>query len=270
MGRGRLLHHLSALLALVAGVVFFLILFSLVKTGIGALTWHFLVSWPDQATGGNGIFPELLNTAVMVGLALGVTVPLAMGVAVYQREYRLKPAPSLSRLRSTWLSAPTIVLGLVVYRLVVGWWHWPISLLTGVVALAVINWPFMTTVAAGALDAVPDRYREASLALGATRFETVARVVIPAALGPLIEGVGMAAARLAGESAALIMTAGVNVSRHFGLFSPGETLAVHIWYIRTEGVATNRDSEAAATGIVLLLVITVVLWLSRRVARWFQ
>lgn len=234
------------------------------------LTWRFLATWPNEATGQGGIFPELLNTGVMVGVTLLVTVPLGLGVAIYQHEFRGRSHPGIARLGSTWLSAPTIVIALVVYRLVVGWWHWPVSLATGVVALTIINWPFMVAIAEGALAGVPVRYRLASRALGASRWQTVVRVVMPAALAPIIEGVGMAAARLAGESAALIVTAGVNVSRHWGFWAPGETLAVHIWYIRTEGFHAHRDAAAAATGVVLLLVITVVLWISRRAAKWFE
>lgn len=266
MGRGRILHQMAWLLAVVAAAGFALVLGSLLREGYPDLTWHFIVSWP----GAGGVFPELLNTAVLVGFTLIVSTPLGLGVAVYQREYRRRPARSLNQIRSTWLSAPTIVVGLVVYRIAVGWWHWPVSLLTGCLALVVINWPFIVTMSSEALNGVPDTYREASLALGATRFDTVTRVVIRASLGRLIEGLGMAAARVAGESAALIVTAGVNVSRHWGVWAPGETLAVHIWYIRTEGLMAHRDAAAAATGLVLMIFITVVLWLSRRVARWYE
>ncbi|NMP22140.1 ABC transporter permease subunit [Sulfobacillus sp. DSM 109850] len=255
---------------LVALAGFVLVLASVLLNGWPDLTWHFLSSWPDAAAGGDGILPELINTTVMVGLALVITAPLGLMVAVYQTEYRQRRRPPLERVRGTWLAAPTIVIGLVVYRVAVGWFHWPISLLTGTLALAVINWPFMVSISESALGGVPASYRQASLALGASRFETVVRVVIPAAAAPLIEGLGMAAARMAGESAALIVTAGINVSRHWGLLAPGETLAVHIWYLRTEGLAAGRDAASAATGVVLLTLVTVVLWISRRIARWFE
>lgn len=267
MVRGRRLFGLSAVLAVLGMAGFVLVLGSLLKSGLPLLTWRFLTS-----SGNVGIGPEILNTVVLCSITMIVTVPLGLLVAVYQGEYlrRLsRRVRELDHLRATLMSAPTIVLALAVYRVAVGWWHWPVSLLTGALALSVINWPFMVTVCRAALSAVPDSYREASLALGASRFETVVRVVIPAALGTLIEGIGMALARLAGESAALIVTTGVNVSQHWSLWGPGETLAVHIWYIRTEGVVSGRDAEAAATGLTLMIGISVVLWLANRVAQLF-
>ncbi len=267
MGRGRRLYGLSAVLAALGLAGFALVLGSLLKSGLPILTWHFLTS-----SGPGGIGPEILNTAVLCAIALVVTVPLGLMVAVYQGEYlrrRSRRVRELDHLRATLMSAPTIVVALVIYRVAVGWWHWPVSLMTGALALAVINWPFMVAVSRSALASVPDSYREASLALGASRFETVIKVVIPAALGNLIEGIGMSLARLAGESAALIVTAGVNVSQHWSLWGPGETLAVHIWYIRTEGLVSGRDAEAAATGLTLMIGISVVLWLASRAARLF-
>lgn len=267
MRRGGVLHHLALLLALLALAVFLVILLSLLREGLPSLTWHFLVNGPHMRAGGIG--PEILNTGLMVGITLAVTAPLGLIVAVFQREYGRRSTQEIDRLRATLLSAPTIVAALVVYRVAVGWWHWPVSILTGCLALSVINWPFMVTVANQALGSVPDSYREASWALGATRFETVMRVVLPASLKAFIDGVGLAAARLAGESAALIVTAGVNISQHWSLWGPGETLAVHIWYIRTEGIGVSRDAEAAATGVTLMVFISVVLWISGRLARLF-
>lgn len=266
MRRGRWLHRLSVLLGLLAAGLFAVILASLLRDGLPSLTWHFLVGRPSAA--GDGVGPELVNTAFMVGAALLVTAPLGLLVAIYQYEYGRggRRRRHVDRLRATLLSAPTIVVALVVYRVAVGWWHWPVSILTGSLALAVINWPLMVTVAGQALASVPDSYREASRALGATRFETAWRVAIPASLNTLVEGWGLAFARLSGEAAALIATAGVNVSHHWSIWGPGETLAVHIWYIRTEGVALNRDAQAAATGVVLMALITVVVWVAGRLA----
>lgn len=267
MRRGRRVHAIALALGLLGGLVFLAIVASLIQEGLPVISWRFLTGWSTSES----IGPELLNTVVMVGMTLIVTIPLGLMTAIYQEEYRQNPAKkrvvTVSRVRSTLLSAPTIVVALVVYRIAVGWWHWPVSVLTGVLTLSVINWPFLATISLQALQGVPDSYREASLALGASRFQTTRGVVLPAALGFLVEGWGLAFARLAGESAALIVTAGVNVSRHWSLFGPGETLAVHIWYIRTEGVSFNRGAEAAATGVVLMALIAVVVWAFGRLSR---
>lgn len=266
MKRGNRVHALAAGLGLLTAGFFVLILGSLVKDGLPSITWHFLIGGVGQG----GIGPELWNTVFMSGGALLVSAPLGLLTAIYLREYlhrRSLLAREMSRLEATMLSAPTIVIALIVYRIAVGWWHWPISVLTGVVALTVINWPFTTALSRLALDSVPDSYREASLALGASRFATVVRVVVPAALGVFIDGWGLSFARLAGESAAIIVTAGVNVTRHWSIFGPGATLAVHIWTLRTEGVGLDRDGAAAATGVVLLVLISAVIWVAGRLAR---
>ena len=268
MKRGTWIHKAAQALTVVVGLIFLVIIGSLVREGLPAFTWRFLVG---GAHGGN-IGPELFNTAFMVGGTLAVTAPLGLIAAAVQTEYARgrvrRPARSFDRLRATLLGAPSIVVALVVYRVAVEWWHWPVSVLTGMLALAVLNWPLMLTLANRALSRVPDGYREASLALGATRLETVLKVVIPAALSELIDGWGIAFARLAGESAALIATAGVTTSSRWSLWGPGETLAVHIWYVRTQGAAMTRDSQAAASGLVLMVMITAAVWLAGRVAGW--
>ncbi len=259
-----MVHYLAMVLAGVAVLAFAAILLSLVREGMPAITWRFLASTSDGESGGIGM--EIVNTAVMTGIALLVTAPLGLLVAIFQKDYAHRESREIGRMHATLLSAPTIVIALVIYRVAVGWWHWPVSVLTGCLVLSVINWPFMAALTSQAIAGVPDSYREASMALGASKFETMTRVVLPAAMGRLIDGWGLAFARLAGESAALIVTAGVNVSHNWSFLGPGETLAVHIWYIRTEGVAVNRDAQAAATGIVLMAFITVVIWLAGRVA----
>lgn len=270
MRRGRWIHAVSAMLSTLVLIVFGALMVGLVRQGFPDLTWQFLTSAPHGPGHMAGIGSEIINTLVMVSISLLVTAPLGMAIAIFLREYRLfypKTVLRVNRLRATLLGLPTIVVALVVYRIAVGWWHWPISILTGTLTLCVINWPFMVSVSLEALQSVPDTYREASWALGAGKIETVRRVVVPAGLAVLIDGWGLAAARLAGESAALIMTAGVNVAQRWSFWGPGETLAVHIWYVRTEGSFAQRDVESAATGVTLLVLITIILWLSTRLAR---
>ncbi|MCY0898184.1 MAG: ABC transporter permease subunit [Firmicutes bacterium] len=270
MNQGRVLHWFALLVALGAAIVFLGLLTDTIREGLPHLTWQFLTTAPDERRGGGGIAPEIVNTVVMVGGALLVTAPLGLVVAIYQAEWqgRVHDGGVIDQVRATWLSVPSVVVGFIVYRVAVAWWHWPLSLATGGLALAVMNWPVMVTVSISALKRVPHAYREASLALGATRFDTVRRVVLPAALAELIDGWGWALARLAGESAALIITAGINVSAHWSVWGPGETLAVYIWYVRTEGVGADAGGVAAATALTLMMFIAVTLWLSGRLADW--
>ncbi|MCY0879006.1 MAG: ABC transporter permease subunit [Firmicutes bacterium] len=272
MRRGRLLHHLAFFVMLGAVLVMAGLLLDVVREGLPHLTWQFLTSAPKERGEGGGIGPEIVNTIVMVGGAMIVTAPLGLLVGMSQVEWRPPHAvvSVFDQVRATWLSIPSVVLGFLVYRVAIAWWHWPLSVVTGVLALCVMNWPMMVSVAVTALRNVPATYREASWALGATRSQTVRRVVLPAALGELINGWGWAMARLAGESAALIMTAGLNVSTHWSAWGPGETLAVYIWYVRTEGYGARGSGVAAATALTLMLLIALILWVSGRLSDWRQ
>jgi phosphate transport system permease protein len=210
--------------------------------------------------------PLLANTVYMVAAALAVSVPLGLAAAVWRTEYA-------AGTRGRWLEAaadllaslPTVVVGLGLFLLLIDAWHLPLSRLTGMVALVVINWPWVAAAAATVLQQAPDALREASLALGATPFATAYRVVIPRVLPGLVGVITLGTARLLGEAAALLYTAGLNASSDAGwnLLAPGGTLAVHLFYVRTEGAPPHAAAQAAVTGVLLLAVVGAVLALGR-------
>lgn len=270
--KGTRWHRLALVGSAIALIVFASLVGGLLWQGLPEISWHFLWSPPAETGIFGGIGPELLNTMTMVGAASLITVPLGLAGAVLRVEYGARPGFILlfDRIRYTFLSIPTIVIGLLVYQWVIVGLGWSLSIGTGVVALTAMNWPFVVDMSVSALEGVPDTFREASLALGGTRYLTLLRVVLPTALPALVSGLGMAMARLMGESAALIFTAGINVSKHWAWSAPGETLAVHLWYLRTESVAPHADAKAAATGVVLLTLVVLVLYVSQKLARWLK
>lgn len=257
MGRGRSFYVLAWVLSGIALAILGSIVVDLVTVGIRYLGGTaFRMRWLGM---------PLLNTLYMVGVAECITIPLAMAAAIARVEYHhVAPRAWLvfDRLTRTFLSIPSIVLGLLVFQFVIGQLGWPISRASGIIALVLFNWPFLIIVFQAALGIPPENLREASFALGATAVQTLGRVVLPMAWSDLIMGLGMSIARLMGESAALIFTAGLNASRQASLFAPGETLAVHLWYIRTEVATVHVDGQAAATGVVLLGAVLVVLGLT--------
>jgi phosphate transport system permease protein len=230
----------------------------LVVRAVPVLSWRFLLEPARELEPGGGIGPELVNTLVMVGGALATSVPLGLAAAILRVEYlRAGRWGEALETAATLLAAlPSVVVGLGVFVFLVGGLHWPFSRLTGTVALFVLNVPWVAQTAMAALARVPDTLREASLALGATRFQTVVRVVLPWVWPALATGIGIGAARLLGESAALIFSAGVNAGGG-GVWAPGATLAVHLWYVRTEGLMPDADHVAAATGVVLLALVSL-------------
>ncbi|MCL8206659.1 MAG: ABC transporter permease subunit [Actinomycetia bacterium] len=230
----------------------------LVVRAMPVLSWRFLLEPARELEPGGGVGPELVNTLVMVGGALATSVPLGLAAAILRVEYLRagRWAEALETAATLLAALPSVVVGLGVFVFLVGGLHWPFSRLTGTVALFVLNVPWVAQTAMAALARVPDTLREASLALGATRFQTVVRVVLPWAWPALATGIGIGAARLLGESAALIFSAGVNAGGG-GIWAPGATLAVHLWYVRTEGLMPDADHVAAATGVVLLALVSL-------------
>jgi phosphate transport system permease protein len=228
--------------------------------GLPVLSLKFLTTKPRATTAGGGVGPELFNTFYITGLSLLFSLPVGLGAGIYMSEYA-KPGrfANLVRLSVEALaSVPSIVLGLFGMIVFVNTMGWGFTILGGALALALLNLPVLVRVTEEAVRAVPQSYREGSLALGATRWQTTARAVVPTALPGILTGVTLVAGRAIGETAILIYTAGVTASRYFpdlNLRAAGETLAVRIWYIKSEGLVPDADAIASGSSALLLLVV---------------
>ncbi|QUL99414.1 MAG: phosphate ABC transporter permease PstA [Candidatus Fermentithermobacillus carboniphilus] len=241
----------------------------------------FLTSPAKNLEGGGGIGPQIFDSFYLLFLSMTITVPLGLGAAVFLSEYA-KPNRFTALIRlctETLSSLPSIVVGLFGLLVFVTYTGFGYSLLAGALALTVLNLPVMVRVSEDALRSVPMDLREASLALGANLYQTIYRVVIPAALPRLVTGIILASGRVFGEAAALIYTAGMsspplnwanmnpfNYTSPLNPLRPGETLAVHIWKINSESLIP--DVRRVADGSAFVLVLVVVLF--NVVARWLQ
>ena len=273
MSRGRTLHQIAAVATLVAVAALCWVLIALARDGLEHWHWWLLWRHPREIQAGGGVGPEIVNTMTMVSLAECFSLPLGWCAAVWLSEY-VRPSSTVRWLERLFIglqSIPAIVVGLVAFQVIIGALHWPLSVGTGTVALAILNLPQVVVFSRQAMAGVPQSLREGSLALGATPFQTVWTMVLPASLASLVDQMGLSWARLAGEAALLIFTAGLNVGPHWGWFQPGETLAVHLWSVRTEGLMPDRASLAAETGILLIamtaLAIVAAKLLSNRITR---
>ncbi len=276
MSRGLPRGRLTWLLYGLAGVAMALpawLVASLVRDGAGLLSWQFLTTESRPLAAGGGVGAELFNTLYVVGLALAVSVPVGLGVAVLRREYGWgrRWGPSLEALADFGAGVPSVVVGFVAFILLVGALDWPFSRGTGAAALFLLNVPWMAASGMVVLAAVPESLREASLALGASSWDTIRRIVLPSAAPGLVQAVTVGAARLLGESAALLFTTGVNAAaRGWSFWAPGATLAVHVFTVRTEGLMPDATAVSAATALVLLAMVVALLWLGRAASRWFM
>lgn len=230
----------------------------------------------DFFTGPNGVGGQLFNSFYILLLSLIFSLPIGVGAGIYLAEYA--PNNNLTdiiRLSTESLATvPSIVLGLFGMIVFVNVLGLGFTILGGAATLALLNLPILVRVTEESLRGVPSSYREASLALGATMWQTLRKVVLPSALPGLITGTTLVAGRALGETAILIFTAGMNVSRYLfdvHLTAPGETLAVHLFALKSNPLpGTNADQVADGTAALLILMVLVFNLLLALPSRYLQ
>ncbi len=213
------------------------------------------------------LMPALINTILMILLALLVSLPLGIGAAIYLTEYtgRGNKLVSLIRITAETLSGiPSIVYGLFGMLFFVTALKLKLSLISGALTLSIMVLPTILRTTEEAILAVPESYREGSFGLGAGRLRTVWKIVLPSALPGIFAGVILAMGRIVGESAALIYTAGTVAKVPDSLFSSTRTLAVHMYALSSEGLYID---QTYATAVVLLLIVVGINALSSKLAR---
>src|SRR5574344_2318857 len=208
------------------------------------------------------LFPALINTLTITFITLLIAVPVGIGAAIYLAEYSHRGSRIVKIIRittETLAGIPSIVYGLFGFLFFVTALGWGYSMLAGCCTLAILILPVIIRTTEEALLAVSDTYREASFGLGAGKLRTVFKVVLPSAMPGIIAGIVLGTGRIVGETAALIYTAGT-VARIAGGMQSGRTLAVHLYALWSEGLATG---QSYATAVILLLVVFILNTVSR-------
>ncbi len=203
-----------------------------------------------------GIGNQFFNTIYIVVLSLLISVPVGIAAGIYIRI----AIETLS-------SLPSIVVGLFGYLVFIIMAHAQWNLFAGALAISILSLPLITATTVDAFRALPRGWKEGSLALGATHWETVWRVMLPASAGPIMTGIILAAGRGFGEAAALLYTTGMSTDINWNVwniaspvcplnpFRPGETLSLAVWAARTEGTGSAADIAAAASAILMFTVL---------------
>ena len=230
--------------------------------GLPVLSPQFVLGKSSDIMAGGGVGAQLFNSFYMLLISMGISIPIALGAGIYLAEYaRENKLTKCIRLSVESLATvPSIVLGLFGMIIFVNMMNMGFSILGGSLTLVLLNLPMLVRVTEEAIRTVPKSYEEASLALGATKLQTICRVVLPNALPGIITGITLTAGRALGETAILIFTAGTTVSRHMfdtDVMAGGETLAVHLWYLMSTGLVPDRDMIADGIGALLILTILV-------------
>ncbi len=251
---------------LTLAVLVFIVVFVLQK-GLAVVNPSFLFTNPQDMGRSGGIFPTLIGTIVLPLLAILIATPLGIGTSVYLTEYtRENILTKIIRFGTDCLAGiPSIIFGLFgfiffVTTLGMGW-----SILSGGLTLAVMILPTIIRTTEEAIRAVPRSYREVSFSLGATRWQTVKKVILPNALPGIVTGVMLGIGRSIGETAAVIFTAGSSLRLPVSLLDSTRTMAVHFYILAREGISSeNAYGTAAALIIAVLLVNLSAYWIMNR------
>ncbi|GAB2779249.1 phosphate ABC transporter permease PstA [Nocardioides salsibiostraticola] len=248
----------AAMLPLVA------LLYTVVSKGAGILSAQFFQNSMFNVLGsGGGIYHAIFGTLIITGLASLMSVPIGVLTAVYLVEYGKgkRLAKLITFLVDVMTGIPSIVAGLFAYALFVIFFGPGVRLgFGGAVALSVLMIPIVVRATEEMLKLVPDELREAAYALGVPKWRTITKVVLPTAVAGIVTGVTLAIARVAGETAPLLIIAGLTSGVNFNPFSERmATLPVYIFFSITEPPGQYRDEyEAYAWGAALVLVTIVM------------
>lgn len=249
-------------LILIIGYVFY--------KGLGKLSLDFLLQYPKKMGRQGGIFPAIVGTIYFIVVTLAIATPIGVGSAIYLNEYTREGAITrLIRFGTEALAGvPSIVFGLFGYAFFVillkpltnGW-----SILSGSLTAAAMILPTLIRTSEEALKTVPRSYREGSLALGATKWQTITRVVLPSALPGIITGVILGVGRAIGETAALLLTLGGSLRLPTTIFDPARTLSMHLYLVAMEVGAFEMAFSTATILIIIILGINfMATWLMNK------
>jgi phosphate transport system permease protein len=260
---------LGAATLLTLAIVAFIIGFVLEK-GLPQLSLGFLVSMPKDMGKAGGILPAIVGSLIIPLMAIAIALPLGVGTAAYLSEYtRETRLTKAIRFGTDCLAGiPSIIFGLFGFIFFVTALHMGWSLLAGALTLAIMVLPTIIRTSEEAIRSVPQTWREVSLSLGATRWETVVKVVLPNALPGIVTGVMLSLGRSIGETAAVIFTAGSSLRMPSGIFDSVRTMAVHFYILAREGISSEKAYATAAVLVLAVLAINVVTyWLMNRFIR---
>ncbi len=247
--------------AIINGVALGLVLYYLLKNGITtACSWTFLTSPPRNMMTEGGIMPCIVGTFILSFGSIIVSLPLGVGSAIYLSEYA--PGGKLVRIIRLGINnlagVPSIVFGLFGLAFFAIYLKLQVSIFSGILTLGFLNLPIIIGTAEEAIRGVPSTYREASLALGASKWQTIWKVVLPSALPGILTGSILSLSRAAGETAAIMYTAAVFFSPHLphSIFQPVMALPYHIYVLATAGTEIDKTRPIQyATALVLVAMV---------------
>jgi phosphate transport system permease protein len=247
---------LTSLALFTVGILILIIVIIFIK-GFYYVTPEFIFTFPTDMGRLGGIFPSIIGTIFLGLLSIACATPLGVGTAIFLTEYTKES--TITRLIRFGVESlagiPSIIYGLFgfiffVIKLKMGW-----SLLSGTLTVAIMVLPTIIRTSEEAIKAVPKNLRTVSFSLGATKWETVTRVIIPSAAPGILTGIMLSIGRAVSETAAVIFTMGSSLRLPTSIFDSGRTMAVHFYILAREGISMEK---AYATALVLVFTILII------------
>jgi phosphate transport system permease protein len=257
----KLIFSVLCLAAVINIAALFGVIFFIAWNALPSLSWEFFSAAPRNSMTEGGVWPCIAGTVLLALGTVSIAFPLGVASAVYLCEYAGRaPLAGFIRLGVNSLAGvPSVVFGLFGMSFFVITCRLGISLLSGILTLAVLTLPVIISTAEESLRQVPQSLRDASYALGATPGHTVARVVLPAAFPGMLTGAILGLARASGETAAVMFTAAVFFTTKSvdSIFSPVMTLPNHIYVLATSGTQIEKTLPLQyGTALLLLFLVT--------------
>ena len=242
----------------VLAILIFIIVYILIK-GLPMLSWQFLTDIPRNMGREGGVSSTIVGTLLLTALAIVIATPFGIGTAFYLAEYtRENIITRIIRFSAESLAGiPSIVYGLFGFIFFVIYLNMGWSILSGGLTLAFMILPTIIRTAEEAIRAVPQIYREVSFSLGATKWQTIFKVVFPTALAGITNGIILSIGRCIAETAAVVLTAGSTLRMPASLFSPTRSMAVHFYILAQEGISMDKAYGTAALLIIIIFLINV-------------
>lgn len=238
-------------------LILILIIANIIINGVSHLSLSFLLEEPRKMGKAGGIFSVIVSTFYIVFLSIVFAAPIGVGASVYLTEYANEGILlKIIRFGTESLAGiPSIIYGLFGYSFFVVFLNLKYSILSGALTLTLMIMPTIVRTSEEAIKAVPKSYREGSLALGATKLQTIIKIIIPAAMPGILTGLILGIGRVIGESAAVIYTAGSSLGIPDSIMRPGRTLSAHLYTLASEGL--SRENTYATALVLIILVFTI-------------
>jgi len=217
------------------------------------------------------LVPMIVSTAWTVVVSLIIALPVGVMTAVYLREYAAKSSISrfLGLAIDTLAGIPSIIYGLFGLLFFCRFMNLGQSIIAGGLTLSIMILPVIIRTTEEALKTVPVSFREGSLSLGATKFQTILHVVLPPALPGILTAAILAVGRVVGESAPVLLTVGLARNLPKTIFEPGRTLTIHLYYLTKEAIEADDFAQAFTAAAVLIIVVLLINTVVKIIGRSF-